>query len=176
VQAIEGRKTKVASWYLDTTMIRSYWGQERSYHHTAPINMNYGLHEALRLVLAEGLEQRQARHLRNSRAMAAGLTAMGIEYAVPEGHRLPMLAVVKIPAGTDDAAVRKQLLNQFGIEIGAGLGPMKGQAWRIGLMGEASSERNVLLFLAALECCLTTQNVKCNPGAGVAAANAAYAS
>ena len=174
VEKIENRKTKVASWYLDTTMIRNYWGEQRSYHHTAPINANYGLHEALRIVLEEGLEARHARHLRNHQALAAGLEAMGIDYAVAEGIRLPMLNAVKIPDGCDDAKVRGQLLNQFGIEIGAGLGPMKGKTWRIGLMGEASSERNVLLFLAALERCLSDQSVTVTPGAGVAAANACY--
>lgn len=174
VEVIDNRSSKVASWYLDTTMIRNYWGAERSYHHTAPINMNYALHEALRLVLNEGLEQRHARHMRNHRALAAGLAAMGIEYAVAEEHRLPMLNAIRIPAGTDDAAVRKQLLHEFGIEIGAGLGPMKGVTWRVGLMGDASSPRNVLLFLAALEKCLCDQSIACSPGAGVAAANASF--
>ncbi|HUG93379.1 MAG TPA: alanine--glyoxylate aminotransferase family protein, partial [Planctomycetaceae bacterium] len=166
---------KVASWYLDMTLVRSYWGEERAYHHTAPINMNYALHEALRIVLEEGLEPRFARHLRNHRALKSGLAALGIEYAVAAGHELPMLNAVRIPAGVDDLAVRKQLLGQFGIEIGGGLGPMKGKTWRIGLMGETSSERNVLLFLAALERCLADQGQKLPAGAGVAAANAEYA-
>jgi alanine-glyoxylate transaminase/serine-glyoxylate transaminase/serine-pyruvate transaminase len=175
VVAIEARKTKVASWYLDLTMVRNYWGQSRAYHHTAPINMNYGLHEALRLVLEEGLEARHARHLKNHKALKAGLAAIGIKYAVAEGQQLPMLNAVLIPEGIDDAAVRGQLLNEFGIEIGGGLGPMKGKTWRIGLMGEASSPRNVLLFLAALERCLTDRGYKLTPGASVAAANAFYA-
>jgi alanine-glyoxylate transaminase / serine-glyoxylate transaminase / serine-pyruvate transaminase len=172
IAAIEQRKSKIASWYLDMTMVRSYWGEERAYHHTAPINMNYALHEALRIVLEEGLDARFARHARNHRALRAGLRALGIEYAVAEEHQLPMLHAVRIPAGMDDLAVRKQLLAQFGIEIGGGLGPMKGRTWRIGLMGETSTERNVLLFLAALERCL---NLKVPPGAGVAAANAQFA-
>lgn len=177
LEAIDARKTKVASWYLDMTMVRNYWSDSsRAYHHTAPINMNYGLHEALRLVLDEGLEPRFARHRRNHLALRAGLEAMGIEYAVPEEIRLPMLNAVRIPAGVDDAAVRRRLLNEFGIEIGAGLGPMKGKTWRIGLMGEASSSRNVLLFLAALENCLAAHGGSSAAGAGVAAANAFYAS
>ncbi len=175
IAAIEKRKTKVASWYLDMTMVRNYWGQDRAYHHTAPINMNYGLREALVLVLEEGLEQRWARHQKNHLALKAGLKALGLNYAVPEGKQLPMLNAVLIPAGVDDAKVRGMLLNEFGIEIGGGLGPMKGKTWRIGLMGETSSPRNVLVLLAALERCLTSQGAKVTPGAGVAAANAAYA-
>lgn len=174
VEAIEKRKTKVQSWYLDMSMVRNYWGQSRAYHHTAPINMNYGLHEALRLVLEEGLEARHARHHRNHLALKAGLKAMGIQYAVAEGQQLPMLNAVLIPAGADDAAVRSQLLNEFGIEIGGGLGPMKGKTWRIGLMGETSQPRNVLVFLAALEKCLVDQKIAVPAGAGVAAANACY--
>ena len=175
VEVIEQRKTKARSWYLDMAMVRNYWGQSRAYHHTAPINMNYGLHEALRLVLEEGLEARHARHLRNHQALKAGLAAIGIKYAVAEGQQLPMLNAVLIPDGIDDAAVRGQLLNEFGIEIGGGLGPMKGKTWRIGLMGEASSPRNVLLFLAALERCLSDRGYKLSPGASIAAANAFYA-
>lgn len=174
VEVIDNRSTKVASWYLDTTMIRNYWGETRAYHHTAPINANYGLHEALRLVLDEGLEARWARHHANHVALRTGLAAMGIEYAVEEAYRLPMLNAVLIPEGVDDAGVRKQLLDEFGIEIGAGLGPMKGVTWRIGLMGAASTRRNVLLFLAALEACLVTQGIAIPAGAGVAAANTAY--
>ncbi len=175
VEAIDARSTKVASWYLDMTMVRNYWGSDRAYHHTAPINMNYGLHAALRRVLEEGLEKRFARHQLNHVALREGLAAMGINYAVAEEIRLPMLNAVQIPDGVDDAAVRSQLLNEFGIEIGAGLGPMKGKTWRIGLMGEASSSRNVLLFLAALERCLGDQGIAVSPGAGVVAANAVYA-
>ena len=177
LDVIDARKSKVASWYLDMTMVRNYWSDSsRAYHHTAPINMNYGLHEALRLTLEEGLENRFARHRRNHLALRAGLAALGIEYAVAEDIRLPMLNAVCIPDGVDDAAVRGRLLNEFGIEIGAGLGPMKGKTWRIGLMGEASSSRNVLLFLAALENCLADPGASFQAGAGVAAANAFYAS
>ncbi|MCA9055974.1 MAG: alanine--glyoxylate aminotransferase family protein [Planctomycetaceae bacterium] len=176
VEVIQSRKTKVASWYLDTTMLANYWSdRSRAYHHTAPINMNYGLHEALRGVLEEGLDARFDRHRRNHLALAAGLKAMGIDYAVAEPVRLPMLNAVRIPDGVDDKAVRGRLLTEFGIEIGGGLGPMAGKTWRIGLMGETSQPRNVLLFLAALEACLVGQGVKAPAGAGVAAANGYYA-
>ncbi len=175
LQAMDARKSKVASWYLDMSMVRNYWGGKRAYHHTAPINMNYALHEALRLVLEEGLENRWARHRRNHLALRAGLEALSIQYAVPESHRLPQLNAVLIPNGVDDAAVRKQLLNEFGIEIGGGLGPMAGKTWRIGLMGAACTNRNVLLLLAALERCLNDQGISVDAGAGVAAANGVYA-
>jgi alanine-glyoxylate transaminase/serine-glyoxylate transaminase/serine-pyruvate transaminase len=125
-------------------------------------------------VLEEGLEARFARHRTNHLALKAGLAAMGIEYAVAEPHQLPTLNAVRIPAGADDKSVRGQLLNEFGIEIGGGLGSMAGKVWRIGLMGEASSRRNVLLFLAALESCLRSQGIKPAAGAGVAAAIAQY--
>ncbi len=136
--------------------------------------MNYGLHEALRIVLEEGLSARFARHQRNHVALKAGLQAMGLQYAVKEGEQLPMLNAVLIPSGVDDTSVRKQLLTEFGIEIGGGLGPMKGKTWRIGLMGVASSSSNVLLFLGALEKCLLDQGVKMPAGAGVGAANTTY--
>jgi alanine-glyoxylate transaminase/serine-glyoxylate transaminase/serine-pyruvate transaminase len=172
--AMDNRKKKVSSWYLDIGLLRNYWGNNRAYHHTAPINMNYALHQALRLVLAEGLEARYARHHLHHLALKAGLNAMGIQYSVAADVSLPMLNSVLIPDGVDDAAVRGQLLNEFGIEIGGGLGPMKGKTWRIGLMGEAAKKSNVLVFLAALEQCLNKQGVKPSPGAGVAAANGVY--
>lgn len=175
VAAIEARKAKVSSWYLDMSIVKNYWGQDRAYHHTAPINMNYGLHEALRLVLEEGLAARFARHRRNHLALKAGVKALGLQYAVAEGQQLPMLNAIVIPVGVDDAKVRKQLLTQFGIEIGAGLGAMKGKTWRVGLMGETCIERNVVLFLSALECCLRDQGVKVPTGEAVAAAQASYA-
>lgn len=175
VEAMEARQTKIASWYLDMSMVRNYWSdQSRAYHHTAPINMNYGLHEALRTLLNEGLDAVHARHKRNHLALRAGLEAMGIEYAVTKEIRLPMLNAVLIPEGVDDKAVRGRLLNEFGIEIGGGLGPMAGKTWRIGLMGEACRERNVLLFLSALENCLRHAGVNVPAGAGVAAANKCY--
>ncbi len=175
VAIMDARKTKVASWYFDMSMVRNYWsGQSRAYHHTAPINMNYALHEALRAVFEEGLEVRHARHRANHLALAAGLAAMGIQYAVEAAFRLPMLNAVFIPQGVDDKAVRTRLLTEFGIEIGAGLGPMAGKTWRIGLMGEACTKRNVLLFLAALENCLRAVGYSVQSGAGVGAANAAW--
>jgi alanine-glyoxylate transaminase/serine-glyoxylate transaminase/serine-pyruvate transaminase len=174
VAAIDARKSKVASWYLDMTMVRNYWGQDRAYHHTAPINMNYALREALAVAVEEGLEARFARHTRNHQALKAGIMALGLKYAVAEGIQTPMLNAVVIPGGVDDLKVRQQLLNDFGIEIGGGLGPMKGKTWRIGLMGETSNPRNVLLLLAALERCLGDQGAKCPAGAGVAAANEFY--
>lgn len=174
VAAIDARKTKVQSWYLDMQMVKDYWGSNRAYHHTAPINMNYGLHEALRTVLEEGLEERFARHRRHHLALKAGLIAMGLQYAVKEGCELPMLNAVRIPDGVDDVKGRQQLLNEFGIEIGGGLGPMKGKTWRIGLMGATACPANVLTFLGALEKCLLDQGYKVSAGAGVGAANAAY--
>lgn len=174
VDVIVNRKTKVQSWYLDVGMLANYWGQDRVYHHTAPINMSYALYEALRIVLEEGLDACFARHLLNHQALAAGLGALGVEYSAQAGHRLPMLNAVKIPAGVDDARVRTGLLQRFGIEIGAGLGAFKGKVWRIGLMGYGSRPANVLLFLSALEQLLADQGYRFTAGAGVAAANDVY--
>jgi alanine-glyoxylate transaminase / serine-glyoxylate transaminase / serine-pyruvate transaminase len=176
METILGRKTKVQSWYLDASMLANYWGQNRVYHHTGPINMTYALYEALRLIHEEGLENCHARHLRNHKALRAGLNAIGITYATQEGHILPQLNAVNIPAGVDDAAVRTALLNRFGIEIGAGLGAFKGKVWRIGLMGYGSRPANVLLFLSALEQLLAEQGHQFTHGASVAAANAFYLS
>jgi alanine-glyoxylate transaminase/serine-glyoxylate transaminase/serine-pyruvate transaminase len=170
VKVIESRKTKVQSWYLDLTMIRHYWGSERLYHHTAPINMNYALLEALKIVKEEGLENRWAKHLANHQILKAGLSAIGINYVAQPGHELPMLNAVSVLTGADDAAVRKQLLNEFNIEIGGGLGAFKGKVWRVGLMGSASTRSNVMLFLSALEKCLIDQAIKFDRGASIAAA------
>ena len=148
------RKTKVQSWYLDVNLLASYWGQERAYHHTAPISMNYALHESLRLVLQESLENRWQRHQQNHLALREGLSAMGLGIASQEGHQLWQLNAVTVPSGVDEASVRKRLLNEFNIEIGAGLGPLKGKIWRVGLMGETSSAANVQTFLSALAACL----------------------
>jgi alanine-glyoxylate transaminase/serine-glyoxylate transaminase/serine-pyruvate transaminase len=156
-EVLATRKSPVQSWYLDLSLIASYWGSERVYHHTAPINMLYGLHEALRLVLEEGLAVRAERHRRNARALVAGLAAMGLEPRVPEPERLAPLTAVAVPGGVDDASVRRHLLERFGLEIGGGLGPMKGNTWRIGLMGAGSTQRNVLLCLAALRSALAAQ-------------------
>jgi alanine-glyoxylate transaminase/serine-glyoxylate transaminase/serine-pyruvate transaminase len=175
MESILARKKKVQSWYLDVTMLAQYWGSERVYHHTAPINMTYGLHEALRLVLTEGLDACFARHALHHRALKAGLAAVGIRYAAQEGHQLPQLNAVFIPEGVNDAAVRSGLLNRFNIEIGGGLGDFKGKAWRIGLMGYGARSANVLLFLAALEQLLAEQGHRFDHGASIAAANAVYA-
>jgi alanine-glyoxylate transaminase/serine-glyoxylate transaminase/serine-pyruvate transaminase len=150
-QAIVQRTTPIRSWYLDMQMLQSYWGKERFYHHTAPINMVYALREALRLVLEEGLEERFCRHQLHSKALVAGLEAMGLKMIAPSEYRLPELNAVYIPEGIDDITVRKALLNEYGIEIGGGLGRFKGKAWRIGLMGYSCSRDNVMLFLSALE-------------------------
>ena len=144
------RKSKVQSWYLDVNLLASYWGQERVYHHTAPITMNYALHEALRLVLVEGLENRWKRHQQNHELFVNGIKELGLSIGSQPGHQLWQLNAVTVPEGVDEAAVRKALLNDHGIEVGAGLGPMKGKIWRIGLMGETSSAENVQLCRAAL--------------------------
>ncbi len=149
VKKMDQRKTKCQSWYLDFSMLRQYWGEDRVYHHTAPVNMTYGLHAALAIVLEEGLDNRIARHVKNHQALRAGLEAIGLKF-VPK-NSLTTLNLVSVPDGANDAQIRKALLERFGIEIGAGLGPFKGKAWRIGLMGYASSQRNVLMILAALE-------------------------
>jgi alanine-glyoxylate transaminase/serine-glyoxylate transaminase/serine-pyruvate transaminase len=145
------RKTKVANWYLDLSMLEKYWGSERTYHHTAPISMNYALREALRLVQEEGLAQRFERHRTHATLLWEGLEALGMRMLVPLDHRLPSLTTVAIPEGVDDAAVRRRLLDEYNIEIAGGLGAFKGRAWRIGLMGYSSRRENVLLLLAALE-------------------------
>jgi len=150
LEAATRRKTKVQSWYLDVNLLSSYWGQERVYHHTAPISMNYGLHEALRLVLLEELENRWRRHEENHLALVRGLDALGMRIVSQAGHQLWQLNAVGVPEGVDEASVRKQLLSDFNIEIGAGLGPLKGKIWRIGLMGEGSRIENVETLLAAL--------------------------
>ena len=171
LDVLRARRTPVQSWYLDLTMIEKYWGDERVYHHTAPISMNYALLEALRLVHEEGLDARWARHQRHHEALKAGLKAIGLELASQEGRQLWMLNSVAIPDGVDDLAVRKGLLEEFQLEIGGGLGPLKGKVWRIGLMGESSTAANVLLVLHALERVLPRCGHRLSPGAGVAAAS-----
>ncbi len=154
VEKMRAREAPVQSWYLDLSLIQGYWGEERSYHHTAPINMLYGIHEALRLILEEGLEARFERHARNAAALREGLAALGLEVRVPADERLNSLTTVAIPDGVDDGATRRFLLEHYGLEIGGGLGPMKGNTWRIGLMGTGSTERNVALCLAGLRAAL----------------------
>ncbi|MBW7996142.1 MAG: alanine--glyoxylate aminotransferase family protein [Candidatus Glassbacteria bacterium] len=150
LEVMDSRKSKVQSWYLDLSMVRKYWGEERVYHHTAPISSIYALRESLRIVLEEGLEVRFARHKANSELLRAGLEKLGFEYLVAPEYRLPMLNAVKIPAGLEDAPTRRKLLERYNIEIGAGLGELAGKVWRIGLMGYSSSENNVNLLLSAI--------------------------
>ena len=153
-EVLHGRGTKVANWYLDLTMVEKYWGSERTYHHTAPISMNYALREALRLVYEEGLEARFQRHRGNAELLWAGLQELGLEPCVGLDHRLPSLTTVWVPEGIDEAAIRQQLLSEYNVEIAGGLGAYKGRAWRIGLMGYSSRRENVLLLLAALKALL----------------------
>jgi alanine-glyoxylate transaminase/serine-glyoxylate transaminase/serine-pyruvate transaminase len=170
LQALKSRKIPVVSWYLDMGLVGSYWGSERKYHHTAPINMIYALREALRIIAEEGLAARFARHRLNHLALVAGLETLGLQMVVPEGERLPMLNTIYIPAGADDKRVRAALLRDFGIEIGGGLGEFAGKAWRVGLMGSASCRKNIFLFLAALATILQAEGVAVRPGALEAAA------
>ncbi len=151
VQAMRKRKTPVQSWYLDLSLIARYFGSERVYHHTAPVNMVYALHEALGLALEEGLGPRYARHRKNADALAAGLGKLGLKLVVPPANRLPPLTLVRIPDGVDDRKVRAQLLERHQLEIGGGLGDFAGRAWRIGLMGASSTPEHVALLLRALE-------------------------
>ena len=173
LKKIKTRQTKPASWYLDVGMTANYWGNERTYHHTAPIAMNYALREALRVVAEEGLEARRRRHELNHRALVAGVEAMGLRMHVAPGERLWTLNTVSIPDGVDDMKVRRRLLDEFDIEIGGGLGILKGRIWRVGLMGSGSTANNVLLFLAALEKCLTGEGFK-SRASGTSAAEAVY--
>jgi alanine-glyoxylate transaminase/serine-glyoxylate transaminase/serine-pyruvate transaminase len=149
-QVLRTRKTKVANWYLDLSMLEKYWGNERTYHHTAPITMNYALREALRMVAEEGLTARFARHRANAEFLWAGLEDMDLSMLVPLEHRLATLTTPLLPPSVDDAAVRSQLLKEYNIEIAGGFGPLKGQVWRIGLMGFSSRRENIALLLAAL--------------------------
>ena len=153
LEAISSRKWPVQSWFLDLNLVMGYWGEntKRSYHHTAPINALYGLHESLVMLQEEGLENAWARHMKHHLALRAGLEAMGISFVVDENDRLPQLNSVYIPEGVDDAATRSQLLQQYGLEIGAGLGDMAGKIWRIGIMGHTARAEYVDRFLEALE-------------------------
>ncbi|MCX5856759.1 MAG: alanine--glyoxylate aminotransferase family protein [Deltaproteobacteria bacterium] len=153
---LNGRKTKVPNWYLDLSLISNYWGAKRVYHHTAPVNMLYGLYQALLLLLEEGPEKAFQRHRKNHLALVSGLKGLGMEMLVEEPYRLPMLNTVLIPAGVDDLSIRKALRSEFKIEIGGGLGPLAGKIWRIGLMGHSSTEESVTRLLAALKKLLQT--------------------
>jgi len=175
VEVLNNRKTKVRSWYLDLSMLSNYWSEDRVYHHTAPINMTYALYEALRVILEEGLDSCFDRHMKNHLALKAGLEALGFEYSADPNHQLPMLNAVKIPEGVEDGVIRNGLLNRFGIEIGGGLGAFKGKVWRIGIMGHAARQNNVLTFLAALEQLLDEHSFQFTRGNSIAAANITYA-
>jgi alanine-glyoxylate transaminase/serine-glyoxylate transaminase/serine-pyruvate transaminase len=150
IEAVRKRKTKVRSWYLDLSMIEKYWGSERVYHHTAPISMNYALHEALRVVLEEGLEASWRRHRQVHEVFIREMRKLEIEPAVTESIRAPMIDAIRIPEGADDAKVRQRLYDDFNIEIGAGLGPLKGKIWRVGLMGHGARVENIEVLATAL--------------------------
>ena len=177
VEVIKNRKHPVQSWFLDLNLVMGYWGegQTRAYHHTAPVNALYGLHEALVILEEGGLQASWQRHYVNHLALKAGLEALGLTFIVPESERLPQLNAVSIPEGVDEGRVRKQLLQQFNLEIGAGLGSLAGKVWRIGLMGYASNPKNVLLCVNALESVLSQYNAHINKGVATAAVQAAYA-
>jgi len=169
VEMIKNRKQKVQSWYLDLTMIMRYWGQERFYHHTAPINMIYGLNEALRIIAEEGLENRWQRHKRNAEALWDGLEALGVKLLVDKEYRLPSLTSIIVPEGVDEVAVRKELMSQYAIEIGSGLGELKGKILRVGLMGSGSNKENVVFFLAAFGTVLRKQGFAADIGGALEA-------
>ncbi len=174
-EIVRSRKTPVQSWYFDFVPIMSYWGKERTYHHTPPVSLIFALREALRLALEEGLEARWERHRQNQQALNAGIEAMGLELFVKNpADRLPTVTAIVVPAGLDDLKVRRQLLDEFNLEIAGGFGPVKGKIWRVGLMGYSSQKNNVLLCLAALEKVLGDQGFPVPAGAGVAAAVHSY--
>ena len=176
IDKLRARKTPVQSWFLDLNLVLGYWSgaARRSYHHTAPINALYGLHEALIMLHEEGLEAAWARHALHHRALRAGLEAMGLRLAGQDGERLPQLNVVGIPDGVDDARVRQTLLDDYDLEIGAGLGDLAGKAWRIGLMGQSASRRHVLACLTALGSAMAAQGRPADCGAALAAALSIY--
>jgi len=172
MDTLKNRSRDVHSYYFDLSLLAKYWIRDggRAYHHTAPACMFYALHEALVHIAEEGLEARIQRHLKHGTALKAGLEAMGLALHAQPGHRLSTLTTVRIPEGIDDALIRQRLLSDYSIEIGGGLGPLKGKIWRIGLMGYSSSEQNILLFLSALEKLLAEEGYKTETGAGTTAA------
>jgi len=174
-EVFRNRKSKVQSWYFDLTTAMNYWGKDRLYHHTPPISLIYALREAMRIVLEEGLEARWAKHTLNQRALIAGVEAMGLKLLVEKPEdRLVTVTAVMVPAGVDDAKFRNQLLEEFNIEIAGGIGALKGQIWRLGLMGYCSQKPFVLQLLAAMEKALIDNGHRVSPGAGVGAANGVY--
>ena len=177
LEKVRDRQTKVQSWFMDLNLVMGYWGEgaKRAYHHTAPINALYALHEALLILKEEGLEEAWARHRKNHLALRAGLEAMGLSFIVKEPDRLPQLNAVTIPAGVDDASVRSRLLNEYNLEIGAGLGALAGKVWRIGLMGHASRAENILLCVGALESVLGDMGAEINTGVALPAMQKALA-
>ncbi|MFZ5501927.1 MAG: pyridoxal-phosphate-dependent aminotransferase family protein [Pseudomonadota bacterium] len=172
LEKIKNRKTRVQSWFLDLNLVMAYWGgaTKRAYHHTAPVNALYALHESLVILQEEGLENSWARHHKNHLALRAGFEAMGLKFVVPEAERLAQLNAVAIPEGVDEAAVRGALLNDYNLEIGAGLGAMAGKVWRVGLMGHASNTSNILICLGALDDVLSRVKAPIQRGVAVAAA------
>ncbi|ROR32682.1 pyridoxal-phosphate-dependent aminotransferase family protein [Inmirania thermothiophila] len=178
LERVRGRRTPVQSWFMDVGLVADYWAGEgrRTYHHTAPVNAVYALHEALRLLHEEGLERAWARHRLHHEALKAGLEALGLAFVVPEAERLPQLNAVRIPEGVDDAEVRTRMLREHGIEIGAGLGELAGRIWRIGLMGYGAREDNVLACLRALGQVLAELGRDVSAEAAVEAARACYLS
>jgi alanine-glyoxylate transaminase/serine-glyoxylate transaminase/serine-pyruvate transaminase len=175
VEVLERRDSKVSSWYLDASMLLNYWGGQRAYHHTAPINMLYGLREALLLFFEEGPDDVFARHMLHHRALVAGVEAMGLSLAVAPEDRMPQLNAITIPDGVDDATLRRTLLLEHGLEIGGGLGALAGKVWRVGLMGHTARKPNVLTFLAALESALGEAGAAIHGGAAIPAATAVWA-
>ena len=177
LQRVQARTTRCQSWFMDLSLQLGYWSAgTRTYHHTAPVNALYGLHEALRLLAEESLEAAWARHRRNHEALVAGFEAMGLRQHVAAADRLPQLNLVVVPDGIDEALVRRRLLDEHDLEVGAGLGVLAGKVWRVGLMGETCREKNVLLCLEAFENALVSQGLRLSSGAGVAAARAFLAS
>lgn len=174
VERIQNRSHKVQSWFLDMQLVMGYWGgsSKRAYHHTAPINLLYALHESLLMLKEEGLEAAHARHRLHHQALVAGLDALGLDMAVAAESRLPQLNAVRIPEGVDDARLRQTLLQDFNLEIGAGLGALAGKTWRIGLMGQACNRSNVILCLTALSTALQQQGLSTDTDAALIAANA----
>jgi len=175
IDKIKSRHTKVQSWFLDLNLVMGYWGSntKRAYHHTAPINPLYALHEALVMLKEEGIENAWDRHQRNHLALRAGLEAMGLSFVVREKDRLPQLNAVTVPAGVDEAEVRARLLQEYDLEIGAGLGALAGKVWRIGLMGYTSNIKNVMYCLGALDTVLSDMNAPINQGVALAAVKSA---
>ncbi|MBC7332394.1 MAG: alanine--glyoxylate aminotransferase family protein [Synergistetes bacterium] len=167
---IRGRTKKVGNFYLDLSIIEQYWDGGKVYHHTPSMNLIYALNEALRIVAEEGIENRWKRHERNAKALCAGLEAMGLELLVKREYRLPPLTTVKVPEGIDEALVRKRLMVDYKLEIGAGLGELKGKIWRIGLMGSTSTSRNVMLFLSTFGEVLRSLGFKAHVEEGLEAA------